>query len=103
MDYITDNIIVSTLNFFSVIRYYGYRENMGRRGEMSQYLQLILKWFRKKIRHTQRITDKCGKPLISKLGQQLFKCSLYYSLGGFFPINWIILQIKKKKNWRKIR
>ena len=57
---------------------------MGSRDEMSQYLQLILKWFSKKMihTHTHRDTGKCGKMFISELGQKVCKCSLHYSLGS---------------------
>lgn len=48
-------ITVSRLNFLSVIWNCDYREKTKCRGEMSQYLQLILKWFRKKKRDTWRV------------------------------------------------
>lgn len=56
---------------------------MGSRDEMSQYLQLILKCFSKKMIHTHRDTGKCGKMFISELGQKVYKCSLHCSLGSF--------------------
>lgn len=50
---------------------------------MSQNLQCILKWFRKKMIHTD--TGKCGKMFFSELEPKVHNCSLYYSLG--FSVN----------------
>lgn len=78
MHYILDNI-VSVLNFMIVIEYCGYRVKNGKWSEMSQYLQLTLKLFRKKMRDTHiESYRKYGKLLTVNLGKRYI--SVHYTV-----------------------